>query len=152
MLQKRTPEHIIEENDEFYENQIVEDYQRLSRDPESETSIRLKDFYKLNDVQAQMVENGNFCVCNYCKVVFIFKKGDYQKHDRESENCKIDKNFQTTLKKNKMDFTRLSASNKPFVLKPGKDAAFIVPPFDPKTSCEQTRLRELMKYNKYEPR
>ena len=50
VLQKRTPEHIIEENDEFCENQIVEDYQRLFRDPQLETLIRFKDFYKLNDV------------------------------------------------------------------------------------------------------
>ena len=50
VLQKRTPEHIIEENDEFCENQIVEDYQKLFRDPQLETLIRFKDFYKLNDV------------------------------------------------------------------------------------------------------
>ena len=151
VLQKRAPEGNIEQNDEICEDQIVEDYQRLFRDPESETSIRLKDFYKLNDVQAQMVENGNFCVCNYCKVVFIFKTGDRPKHDLGSENCKIDYKFLTTLKKKRNNFTKLNTTTRPFDLKPGKDAVFIVPPFDPKTSCEQTRTQELWKYNKHKP-
>ena len=50
VLQKRPPQPIIQEIFDNSQGQIIKDYQMLFTHPDKNTFIRLKDFYKLNDI------------------------------------------------------------------------------------------------------
>ena len=50
VLQKRPPQPIIQENFDNSQGQIIRDYKMLFTNPDKNMFIRLKDFYKLNDI------------------------------------------------------------------------------------------------------
>ena len=50
VLQKRPPQPIIQDNFDNSQGQIIKDYQMLFTNLDKNTFIRLKDFYKLNDI------------------------------------------------------------------------------------------------------
>ena len=118
---------------------IIKEYKQLYDNSKDEGFIEYHKFKELKNLLKEMVEEGNFFLCEKCNIIFYNENEKVHTHGKLT---KIDQSFLHDIRKKMVRLKKMKEKAKAGQIRPGIDDTFTITNISQEITCFPNNLNE----------